>query len=92
MALGRSPEYHWNQIISKSVHRFSRRSSFFLCIAQAAILFNSLSNFCRQSPKEHSYIIISKSMHWPRRSHLKVFLFLALAAILFNVAEEFEQF
>ena len=26
MALGRSPEYHWNQIISKSVHRFSRRS------------------------------------------------------------------
>ena len=23
---GRSPEYHWNQIISKSVHRFSRRS------------------------------------------------------------------
>ena len=26
MALGRSPEYHWNQIISKSVHWFSRRS------------------------------------------------------------------
>ena len=26
MALGRSPEYHWNQIISQSVHRFSRRS------------------------------------------------------------------
>ena len=26
MALGRSPEYHWNQIISKSVHRFSRTS------------------------------------------------------------------
>ena len=25
-ALGRSPEYHWNQIISKSVHQFSRRS------------------------------------------------------------------
>ena len=24
MAMGRSPEYHWNQIISKSVHRFSR--------------------------------------------------------------------
>ena len=24
MALGRSPEYHWDQIISKSVHRFSR--------------------------------------------------------------------
>ena len=30
MALGRSPEYHWNQIISKSVHRFSRsRLKFF---------------------------------------------------------------
>ena len=26
MALGRSPEYHWNQIISKSVHGLSRRS------------------------------------------------------------------
>ena len=25
-ALGRSSEYHWNQIISKSVQRFSRRS------------------------------------------------------------------
>ena len=28
MALGCSPEYHWNQIISKSVYRFSRRSRF----------------------------------------------------------------
>ena len=26
MALGCSPEYHWNQIISESVHRFSSRS------------------------------------------------------------------
>ena len=26
MALGHSPEYHWNQIISKSVHWLSRRS------------------------------------------------------------------
>ena len=26
MAQVRSPEYHWNQIISKSLHRFSRRS------------------------------------------------------------------
>ena len=24
MAQVRSPEYHWNQIISKSLHRFSR--------------------------------------------------------------------
>ena len=52
-----------------------------------------LSNFGRQSPKEHSCIIFLKSMHWLRRiSQLKVFLFLALAAILFNGAERFEQF
>ena len=43
MALGRSPEYHRNQIILKSVHQFSRRSHlkfFFLFIALVAILFN----------------------------------------------------
>ena len=51
-----------------------------------------LSSFGRLSPKEHSCIIISKSMNWlRRRSRLKVFLFLALAAILFNGAERFEQ-
>ena len=34
-----------------------------------------MSNFGGQLPKEHSCIIISKSMHWlRRRSHLKVFL------------------
>ena len=54
---------------------------------------NGLSNFDGQSPKEHSCIIISKSIHWlRRRSHLKVFLFLALVAILFNGAECLEQF
>ena len=54
---------------------------------------NGLSNFCRQSPKEHSYIIISKSMHWLRRkSHLKVFLFLTLVAILFNGTEQLSNF
>ena len=37
MALGRSPEYHWNQIISKSVHWFSRSH---LKLFLAAILFN----------------------------------------------------
>ena len=26
MALGRSPEYHWNQVTSKTVHWFCRRS------------------------------------------------------------------
>ena len=47
MALGRSPEYHWNHIISKSVHRFSRRSrlKLFLFIAMAAILFNRAERF-----------------------------------------------
>ena len=55
--------------------------------------WNGLSNFGRGSPKEHSYIIVSKSMNWlRRRSQLKVFLFLALAAILFNGAEQFGQF
>ena len=54
---------------------------------------NGLSAFGRGSPKEPSCNIISKSMHWlSRRSHLKVFLFLALVAILFNGAERFEQF
>ena len=103
---------------------------------------DGLSNFGRQSPKEHSCVIISKSMHWLRRrspfkvfsifssgghlvqrggtvfailvdSHLgnipvksfqnlstdlaeevvkSLFLFISLAAILFNGAESFEQF
>ena len=54
---------------------------------------NDLSNFGGQSPKEHSCIIISKSMHWlRRRSRIKVVLFLALVAILFNGAERFERF
>ena len=85
MALGRSPEYHWNQIISKSVHRFNSRSRFklffYIYSPGGHFAFGSseqygLSNFCRQSPKEHSCIIISKSMHWlRRRSHLKVNLF-----------------
>ena len=54
---------------------------------------NGFSNFGGQSPKEPSYKIILRSMHWLRKkSRLKVFLFLALAAILFNGAERFEQF
>ena len=54
---------------------------------------NGLSTIGRGSAKEPSCKIISKSMHWlRRRSRLKIFLFLALAAILFNVAESFEQF
>ena len=54
---------------------------------------NGLSNFGGQSPKEHSCIIISKSMNWlRRRSCFKIFLFLALATILYNGAERVEQF
>ena len=54
---------------------------------------NGLSNFGGQSSKEHFRILISKSMNWlRRRSCLKVFLFLALVAILFNEAKWFEQF
>ena len=92
MALGSSPEYHWNQIISKSVHWFNRRSPLNLfSIYSPGSHFVQQSNFCRLSHKEHFCIIISKSMHWlRRRSHLKVFLFLALVAILFNGAEQFE--
>ena len=52
-----------------------------------------MSNFGIGSSKEPSCIIISESMYWlRRRSSLKVFLFLALAAILFNGAERFEHF
>ena len=54
---------------------------------------NGLNNFGRGPPKEPSCKTISKSMNWlRRRSRLKVFLFLALAAFLFNGAERFEQF
>ena len=56
---------------------------------------NGLSNFGRQSPKEHSCEIISKSVHRfssLEKKLLSIFLFIALAAILFNVAEFFEKF
>ena len=62
-------------------------------------IFSSGGHFVQQSgttlaflvedhPKEHFCEIILKSVHWyMRRSHLKVFLFFALAAILFSGAE-----
>ena len=53
---------------------------------------NHLSNFGRGLAKEHFCVIISKSVHPFSRSHLKVFLYIALATILFNRAEWFEQF
>ena len=51
-----------------------------------------MSNFGRRSSMKPFYKGIFKSMHWLRRSCLKVFLFLALVAIFFNGAELFEQF
>ena len=45
------------------------------------------TNFGRGSPKKRFREIILKSGHWPRRRYF--FLFLALVAILFNVAEPF---
>ena len=55
---------------------------------------NSLSNFGKQLPKEPSCETIPKSVHrFSRRSHLKLFfLFIALAAILFNGAEPLSNF
>ena len=67
--------------------------SIFLFIALAAILFNVavfFEQFGRGLPKKYFCIIISKSIFWfRRRSRLKVFLFLALAAMLFDGAERF---
>ena len=64
--------------------------SFFLFVALANILFCGVErfrNFERGSLKDHFCEIISKSVHWSsRRCHLKVVLFLALAAILFSRA------
>ena len=54
---------------------------------------NGFSNFGRQSPKEHSCEIISKSVTNLAEEVVKsIFLFIALAAILFNLAEFFEHF
>ena len=54
---------------------------------------NYLSNDGRWSPKEHFCEINMISGHWPtRRCCLKVFLFLALVAILFSRAKVFSNF
>ena len=53
---------------------------------------NHLNNNGRWSPKEHFCEIIMISGHWPtRRCCLKVFLFLALVAILFSRAKVFSN-
>ena len=55
---------------------------------------NGLSNFGRGSPKVYSCEIISKSVQndLAEEAVKSLFLFIVLAAILFNVAESFEQF
>ena len=54
---------------------------------------NGLSNFGRLSSKEHSCEIISNlSTDLAEEVVKNIFLFIALAAILFYVAEFFEQF
>ena len=53
---------------------------------------NRLSNFSRGLPREHSCEIGSKSVHRFSRSHLKLFLFQALAAIFYKGAKRFGPF
>ena len=66
------------------------------------LIFSSGGHFVQQSgiilailieghPKNRCEIIL-KSGHWPRRCHLKVFLFLDLVAILFSRADQFSNF
>ena len=47
IALGRSPEYHWNHIISKFVHRFSRRFS--ISRLKLFSIYSPGSHFVQQS-------------------------------------------
>ena len=54
---------------------------------------NSLSNFSRELPKEHSCEIISNlSFHLAEEVVSSFFSIYSLSAILFNGAEPFEQF
>ena len=77
------------------MHWLRRRNhlKIFLILALAAILFNVLSNFSRELAKEPSCEIISKSaIDLAEEVAKSSFLFIALATILFNGAEPFEQF
>ena len=51
--------------------------------------WNHFSDFGKGALKEHFCEIILKSSHWHGKCHLKVFLFLAMVAILFSGAEPF---
>ena len=99
MALGLSPEYHWNQIISKSVHQFSKRSRLKLFS-----IYNPGGHFVQRSGMGWAIFVDSHLRNIPvtlfqnlstnlaEEVAKSLFLFIALAAILFDIAESFEQF
>ena len=60
MALGRSPEYYWNQIISKSVHRFSRGSRLKLFS-----IYSPGGHFVQQSERFEQFFIDSHLSNIP---------------------------
>ena len=53
---------------------------------------NGLGSFSRGHYEEHFCEFTLNLGQWLRRLHLKIFLFLALATILFSRAKCFEQF
>ena len=53
---------------------------------------NSLGNFSRGPYEEHlSVIVLNLGQHFWKRYHSKIFLYLAVVAILFGGAEPFVQ-
>ena len=94
-----SEKEHFCEIISKSVHWFSRGS----CLKLFSI-YSSGSHLVQQSGTVGAILVdshlrnISVKLFQNLSTDLaeevvkSLFLFIALAAILFNVAESFEQF
>ena len=67
---------------------FKGFSLFYLWQPFCSVERNDFSNIGRGLPKKYFYEIILKLGLWSRRRcHLKVFLFLALVAILFSGTE-----
>ena len=88
---------HLCEIILKSVNQFSTGSclKLFSIYSPGGHLVQqsgTVSNFGRQSPKEHVKLFQNLSTDLAEEVVKSLFLFIALAAILFNVAESFEQF
>ena len=92
------PKKHSCKIILKSVHRFSRRS----CLKLFSI-YSPGGNFVQRTrtvsailvwvtPETSLYNYFKIDPLVKEEKSLKVFLFLALAAILLNGSERFEQF